>query len=58
MPLRLKGVEPRPGQVDRRYYLIDIQEGGRRVRLSSRVRDRKLGGGREAEKPRRERSIY
>jgi integrase len=40
MPLRLKGRVPEPGQLDRRYYMIDLQEGNRRVRLSTGVGDR------------------
>lgn len=42
MPIRLKGVAPAPGAVDRRSYQIDVQDGYRRVRLSSGTRDKKL----------------
>lgn len=42
MPLRLKGNTPKPGEPDRRYYMIDVQEGNRRVRLSSGTRNRAL----------------
>ncbi|MBS7458849.1 tyrosine-type recombinase/integrase [Coralloluteibacterium stylophorae] len=40
MPLRLKGASPKPGEADRRYYMIDVQEGGRRVRVSSGTRQK------------------
>lgn len=39
MPLRLKGTAPKPGEVDRRYYMIDVQEGKRRERISSGTRN-------------------
>jgi|GEM_PF-653612 len=42
MPLRLKGNTPQPGEPDRRYYMIDVQEGNRRVRLSSGTRNKAL----------------
>ncbi|CEE30427.1 integrase [Xanthomonas citri] len=42
MPLRLKGTAPRPGEADRRYYMIDVQVGNRRERLSTGTRDRHL----------------
>ena len=42
MPLRLKGDAPKPGEADRRYYMIDVQEGLRRVRISSGTRNREL----------------
>lgn len=47
MALRLKGVTPKPGEPDRRYYMIDVQEGKRRARLSSGTRDRALAERRE-----------
>lgn len=47
MPLRLKGIKPAPGQPDRRYYMIDVQEAGRRERLSTGTRDRALAERRE-----------
>lgn len=40
MPLHLKGKRPEPGMVDRRYYMIDVSEGNRRVRLSAGTKDR------------------
>lgn len=45
MPLQLKG-SIRNG-VDTRYYMIAVQEGGRRVRLSSGTRNRDLARSRE-----------
>lgn len=39
MALRLKGKAPKPGTPDKRYYMIDVQDGYRRVRLSSGTRD-------------------
>ncbi len=42
MPLRLKGNTPKAGEPDKRYYMIDVQEGQRRVRLSSGTRNRSL----------------
>lgn len=42
MALRLKGKAPEHGEVDRRYYMIDVQEGRRRERLSSGTRNRAL----------------
>jgi len=42
LPLRLKGQTPRDGEADRRYYMIDVQVGLRRPRLSSGTRDRNL----------------
>lgn len=39
MALRLKGRAPAPGEPDRRYYMIDVQEGYRRVRISTGTRD-------------------
>ncbi|CAD2254534.1 site-specific integrase [Xanthomonas arboricola] len=42
MPLRLKGTAPRPGEADRRYYMIDVQVGNRRERLSTGTRDKNL----------------
>lgn len=45
--VRLKGVKPAPGEPDRRYYMIDFQEGNRRVRLSSGTRDKVLAERRE-----------
>lgn len=42
MPLRLKGTAPTPGVPDKRYYMIDVQEGQRRVRLSTGTRNRSL----------------
>ncbi len=42
MPLRLKGTAPQSGEPDRRYYMIDVQEGLRRVRLSSGTRNKAL----------------
>lgn len=42
MPLRLKGSAPKAGESDRRYYMIDVQEGSRRVRLSTGTRDKHL----------------
>ena len=47
MALRLKGRAPQPGQLDRRCYMIDVQVGNRRARLSSGVRDRALAQARE-----------
>lgn len=40
MALRLKGAAPAPGAPDKRYYMIDVQDGYRRVRLSTGTRDR------------------
>lgn len=40
MALRLKGTAPKPGAPDKRYYMLDVQEGYRRVRLSTGTRDR------------------
>lgn len=40
MALRQRGKEPAPGDLDRRYLLIDLQVRGRRVRISSGVMDR------------------
>lgn len=40
MPLHLKGKKPAPGELDRRYYMIDVSEGNRRVRLSSGTREK------------------
>ena len=40
MPLHLKGKKPAPGELDRRYYMIDVSEGSRRVRLSAGTRDK------------------
>lgn len=48
MPLHLKGNAPRAGQVDRRYYMIDVQEGGRRVRISSGTRSLDLAERKQA----------
>lgn len=42
MAIRLKGAAPKAGTTDRRYYLIDVQEGYRRVRLSTGTRDKTL----------------
>lgn len=42
MALRLKGKAPEHGEVDRRYYMIDVQEGRRRERISSGTRNRAL----------------
>lgn len=39
MALRLKGAAPKPGAPDKRYYMLDVQEGYRRVRLSTGTRD-------------------
>ncbi|WP_369933945.1 tyrosine-type recombinase/integrase [Xanthomonas tesorieronis] len=47
MPLRLKGKAPREGEADRRYYLIDVQVGLRRPRISAGTRDRVLAERRE-----------
>jgi integrase len=41
MPVKLKGAL-KPGEADRRYYMIRVQVGGRREVISSRTRDRKL----------------
>lgn len=41
MPLRLKGTAP-TREADRRYYMIDVQVGNRRERLSTGTRDRHL----------------
>lgn len=49
MPVRLKGNRPRPGETDRRFYMIDFQEGLRRVRLSSGTRDKALAERKEQE---------
>lgn len=40
MALRQRGKEPAPGDLDRRYLLIDLQVRGRRVRISSGSMDR------------------
>ncbi|WP_445392402.1 tyrosine-type recombinase/integrase [Stenotrophomonas pavanii] len=40
MALRLKGAAPKQGAPDKRYYMLDVQEGYRRVRLSTGTRDR------------------
>lgn len=40
MPLHLKGKRPAPGELDRRYYMIDVSEGNRRVRLSAGTKDK------------------
>lgn len=42
MTLRLKGAKPKEGSPDRRAYLIDLQEAGRRIRLSSGTRNKDL----------------
>lgn len=42
MPVRLKGVKPKDGEVDRRYYMIDVQEQSRRERISSGTRKHTL----------------
>lgn len=42
MALKLKGSAPRPGEADRRYYMIDVQVHGRRIRLSTGTKDREL----------------
>ncbi|WP_408953151.1 tyrosine-type recombinase/integrase [Lysobacter sp. Hz 25] len=47
MPLRLKGVRPAVGETDRRVYMIDVQSGHRRERLSSGTRDKALALRRE-----------
>jgi integrase len=41
MPLELRG-KVKPGQPDRRYYMIRVQEAGRRVVISSGTRDKNL----------------
>lgn len=41
MPLRLHGDFPKAGETDRRYYMIDVQVEGRRVRISSGTRDKR-----------------
>jgi integrase len=46
MPLELKGVV-KPGQPDRRYYMMRVQVNGRRVVMSTATRDRKLAEQRE-----------
>lgn len=40
MALRLKGTAPKHGAPDKRYYMLDVQDGYRRVRLSTGTRDR------------------
>jgi integrase len=47
MTLRLKGTAPRQGEVDKRYYMIDVQVGKRRERISSGTRDKDLAHRRE-----------
>jgi len=42
MALRLKGTAPAPGETDKRYYMIDVQEGNRRERISTGTRDKAL----------------
>jgi len=46
MPLELKGAV-KPGQPDRRYYMMRVQVNGRRVVMSTATRDRKLAEQRE-----------
>lgn len=48
MALRLKGSKPSAGGSDRRYYMVDIQDGSRRVRLSAGTRDKALAAKRES----------
>lgn len=40
MPLYLKGAAPGLGVPDRRYYMLDVQVGKRRLRLSTGTRDK------------------
>lgn len=47
MALKLKGDRPAPGAVDRRYYMLDLQHTGRRVRFSTGTRDKALAERRE-----------
>lgn len=47
MALRLKGNRPAPGEADKRYYIVDIQEKLRRERLSTGTRDKELALRRE-----------
>lgn len=47
MPLRLKGAHPQPGEVDRRYYMLDVQVSTRRERLSTGTRNHDLAARRE-----------
>ncbi len=47
MALRLKGKAPEPGEADRRYYMIDVQEGKRRERISSGTRNKALAAKKE-----------
>lgn len=47
MPLRLKGATPKPGEPDRRYYMMDDQVALRRLRFSTGTRDRALAERRE-----------
>lgn len=42
MAIRLKGSVPRSGELDKRYFMIRVQVGGRRVCLSTGVRNRRL----------------
>lgn len=42
MPLILKGTAPGPGETDKRYYMMDVQVGKRRERLSTGTRDKDL----------------
>lgn len=39
MPIRMKGSEPLPGAEDKRCYQIDVQEGSRRIRISTGTLD-------------------